>query len=124
MRIEELLQTETGEDGIIVMLPHEPPDCMHSFYLYTCLVPEDWAGEKRDAVMRAMDDQYHVRCVIANKPVYLYRELLRSHTAGQSLPVSESIGERLFCVPIHPAMSDADNEYIAASLIESVALVR
>jgi len=61
---------------------------------------------------------------VANPPVYTYRKFLRDHTAGQSLPLSESIGKRLFCVPIHPGMSENDNEYIAAALIESVESLR
>ncbi|HOZ45354.1 MAG TPA: DegT/DnrJ/EryC1/StrS family aminotransferase [Candidatus Hydrogenedentes bacterium] len=103
-----------------IMLPFEPMECYHSFYLYTCLVSAEWAGEKRDALMKMMDEEFHVRCVIANPPVYTYRKILREHTAGQSLPRSEDIGKRLFCVPIHPMMSEHDNEYIAAALIECV----
>ena len=105
-------------------LPYEPPDCEHSFYLYTCLAPEHWAGEKRDKLMKTMDDEFGVKCVIANPPVYTYRTFLRDHTPGQTLPASEKLGARLFCVPIHPAMSDEDNEYISASVIECVERLR
>lgn len=112
-------------DGVPeIIVPYEPPDCKHSFYLYTCLTCDDWAGDKRDLLIKMMDEEYNVRLLIANRPVYQYRTFLREHTAGQSLPRSENIGERLFCVPIHPAMSDADNEYISASLIECVERLR
>jgi len=107
-----------------IVLPHEPDDCEHSYYLYTCLVCEEWEGEKRDALMKMMDEEFNVRCLVANKPVYLDRPMLRKHTDGQSLPTSESIGRRLFCVPIHPSMSDDDNAYIAASVIECVERLR
>ena len=105
-------------------LPFEPADCEHSYYLYTCLVPSEWAGAKRDLLMKMMDETYGVRCVVANKAVYTYRKILREHTPGQYLPLSESLGERLFCVPIHPAMSDEDNEYICASVISCVEALR
>lgn len=112
-------------DGVPELtLPYEPPDCEHSYYLYTCLVTPEWAGAKRDALMKMMDETYGVRCVVANKPVYTYRKILRDHTPGQSLPLSESLGERLFCVPIHPAMADEDNEYISASVIQCVEALR
>ncbi len=101
-----------------LQLPYEPPDCLHTYYLYTCLVPESWAGEKRDKLMKTMDEEFGVRLLVANPPVYTYRKFLRDHTPGQSLPLSESIGKRLFCVPTHPGMSNEDNEYIAAALIE------
>jgi len=105
-------------------LPFEPADCEHSFYLYTCLVGEAWAGEKRDALMNMVDEEFGVKYVVANPPAYEARRFLREHTAGQRLPLSESLGARLFCVPIHPAMSDDDNEYVAASLIECVERLR
>jgi dTDP-4-amino-4,6-dideoxygalactose transaminase len=103
-----------------ITLPYEPPDAEHSYYLYTCLVSKEWAGEKRDKLVERMNEEFGAGCVVANKPVYQVRKLLREHTAGQILPLSEEIGERLFCVAIHPAMTEEQNEYIAASLIECV----
>ncbi len=104
--------------------PYEPEDCEHTFYLYTCLVCEEWAGEKRDRLIAMMDEEFGVGCVIANPPVYETRTLLRDHTAGQTLPLSEAIGRRLLCVSLHPTMGDELNEYIAASLIECVERLR
>ncbi len=104
-------------------LPFEPDDCEHSFYLYSCLVKKDWAGEKRDKLIALMNE-YHVGCCVANKPVYASRKLLRDHTPGQSTPVAEEIGERILCVSIHPAMTEEDNEFIAAALIECVEQLR
>ncbi len=100
--------------------PFEPADCVHTYYLYTCLVPEDWAGTKRDELMAMMASQFAVGCTVANPPVYEARGLLRQHTAGQRLPHSEALGKRLFCVPIHPGMTPQQNQYIAAALIECV----
>jgi dTDP-4-amino-4,6-dideoxygalactose transaminase len=112
-------------DGVPeIAVPYEPPDRLHTFYLYTCLACNEWAGEKRDALMKMMEGEHGVRLLVANPPVYTYRKFLADHTKGQSLPRSENIGKRLFCVPIHPAMSDEDNEYIAASLIECVERLR
>ncbi|MCP4645424.1 MAG: DegT/DnrJ/EryC1/StrS family aminotransferase [bacterium] len=105
-------------------LPTEPEDCKHTYYLYTCLVCEAWAGDKRDQLMGLLDKEFGIRCVIANKPIYLSRKMLRDHTAGQSLPVSEQLGERIVCVPIHPAMTEHDNEYISASVVEAVERLR
>ncbi len=107
-----------------LILPYEPPDCVHTFYLYTCLVCDEWAGEKRNKICGMLADDFRVRCIVANRPAYQARKILREHTPGQSLPLSERLGERLFCVPIHPVMSDEDNEYIAASLIECVERLR
>jgi perosamine synthetase len=107
-----------------ITLPFEPDDCEHSFYLYTCLVCKEWAGEKRDRLIKMMNEEFGAGCVVANPPVYELRKLVREYTAGQSLPLSESIGKRLFCVSLHPIMTEEDNEYIAASLIECVERLR
>ncbi|MBM4085530.1 MAG: aminotransferase class I/II-fold pyridoxal phosphate-dependent enzyme, partial [Planctomycetes bacterium] len=69
-----------------IIRPYEPPDCAHSYYLYTCLVCEAWAGAKRDTLIKMMADDYGVGCGVPNKPVYLTRRLLREHTPGQRLP--------------------------------------
>ncbi len=112
-------------DGVPeIQTPCEPPDCTHTYYLYTCLVCDAWAGEKRDALMKIMHEEFRVKLLVANPPAYTCRKFLSDRTPGQSLPLSENIGKRLFCVPIHPAMSDEDNEYIAASLIECVERLR
>ena len=105
-------------------LPYEPPDCEHSFYLYTLLVQKDWAGEKRDRLLQLMEDVYDINCVVANAPVYESSRVLRSYMKGQTLPLSDELGKRLFCAPVHPAMTREQNEYICAALIEAVERVR
>jgi len=105
-------------------LPYEPPECDHTFYLYTLLVPREWAGAKRDRLMSILQEEYEVGCVVANPPVYAGVPFLREHTAGQELPLSDELGARLFCVAIHPRMTEEENEYIAAALWEAVERVR
>ncbi|MBO3803748.1 MAG: DegT/DnrJ/EryC1/StrS family aminotransferase [Candidatus Brockarchaeota archaeon] len=105
-------------------LPYEPPDCWHTFYLYTCLVPEGWAGEKRDKLVKIMGEDYGVGCVVANPPQYREVPLLGQLTVGQDLPRSNKLGERLFCLSIHPLMTTEDNEYVCAALIETVERIR
>lgn len=105
-------------------LPFEPPDCEHSYYLYTCLVPPEWAGDKRDELLRLMRDDYGVGCCVANPPQYQQTPFLARMTPGQDLPRSNLLGQRLFCVSIHPLMTTEDNEYVCAALIEAVERVK
>jgi len=105
-------------------LPLEPPDRKHTYYLYTVLVKKEWAGEKRDKLIELMAAKYNIECIVANAPCYQTRKVLRQHTKGQRLPRSSQLGKRLLCVPIHPAMSDEDNTYIAAALTEAVAEIK
>lgn len=107
-----------------IIPPHEPVDCEHSYYLYTCLVPEGWAGARRDRLMQMLQEDFGIGSVIANRPVYLGRKMLAEHTKGQRCPISEAVTDRLFCVSLHPAMSDALNRYIAAAMIRCVERLR
>jgi perosamine synthetase len=105
-------------------LPCEPADCVHSYYLYTLLVPRAWAGAKRDRLLEIMSNEYRVECVVANAPVYESSGLLRRYMAGKTLPLSDELGKRLFCPPVHPAMTREQNEYVSAAIIEAVERVR
>jgi len=117
-------RSELLADAFGLQVPYEPEDCKHTYYLYTCLVPKDYAGEKRGELMRMMVDEFGVKCLVANAPCYQARKFLRDQTPGQDLPLSNEIGARLVCLPIHPAMSDEDNEYVAAAAIECMERLR
>ena len=84
----------------------------------------EWAGEKRDELIKMMNEKYGVCFIVCNRPAYEAHKFLRRRTPGQSLPLSEELGARLFCIPTHPAMSDEDNAYIAAAIIECVEALR
>jgi len=105
-------------------LPYEPPDCEHTYYLYTCLVPEQWAGEKRDALVEILAEEYHVGAGPYNRPAYEVSPFLREHTQGQQLPGDELLGQRILAISLHPLMTEDENEYIAATLIEAIDKVR
>lgn len=105
-------------------LPYEPADCLHTYYLYTLLVPEDWAGAKRDALCQIMSEEFHVGCAIANPPTHQVVPFLKQHAGEINLPVSELIATRLFCPSLHPTMTDDENDYVCAALIETVERVR
>ncbi len=117
-------RTALLQDVPELTLPCEPPGYKHTYYLYTCLVPPEWAGEKRDRLITVLQEDYGVGAQVLNRPTYLVRPLVRKHTEGQYLPLSEELGERLFCPSLHPLMTEADNEYIAAAIDASVEKVR
>ena len=107
-------------------LPYEPPECDHTFYLFTLLVPDSWRGEKREKLFKILKDDYAVGTCVANPPVWQGRPYIEGHTQGQheTLPVSVAIAERLFCVSLHPLLSEEQNAYISAALWEAVERVR
>jgi len=107
-------------------LPYEPPECDHTFYLFTCTVPKEWAGEKRDQLMQLLLDDYGIGAMVCNPPVWEGSPFIQRHTAGQedTLPVSVETAKRLFGVSLHPLMTEEENEYIAAALWEAVERIR
>ena len=99
-----------------VTLPHEPADCEHSYYLYTLTLKDDWAGEKRNQLIKMMDQDYGVGCVVANPPSYLSRRIL-AENFGKTTPLSEAYAAKMISISLHPSMTSDDNKYIAAAFI-------
>jgi perosamine synthetase len=82
------------------------------------------ANRKRNRILRILCEQCEVNTCVANPPVHTTFPFIAAHTQGQSLPLSEELGERLFCLPIHPRMTEDDNAYICAALWEAVEQAR
>ncbi|HHX39284.1 MAG TPA: DegT/DnrJ/EryC1/StrS family aminotransferase [Armatimonadetes bacterium] len=117
-------RTEMLKDVEGLTLPVEPPDCYHTYYLYTCLVPKEWAGEKRDRLMAMLREEYGVNTVVANPPVHRVVPFVAKHTQGQETPVADELGARLFCPPTHPLMTREENEYICAAIADAMERIR
>jgi dTDP-4-amino-4,6-dideoxygalactose transaminase len=117
-------RTEMLRDVPELTLPFDAAGYEPVYYLYNLLVPRAWAGAKRDQLMSILRKEYGVDSVVANPPVYQTDAFVRRMTVGQSCPRAEELGGRLFNTPMHPLMSDADNEYICAAISEAVARVR
>ena len=107
-----------------LQLPCEPRDYVSSFYLYTLLAPKEWAGKTRDRLMDVMKKDYKVECVVANPPVHNTVPYITERVGKVNLPISDEVGGRIFCPPIHPYMPESDNEYIAAAIWEAMDKVR
>ena len=105
-------------------LPTEPPDCRHIYYGYTVMVPEDWAGEKRQKLMDWVGAR-GVGTVVMNDCTWTFDPYIASlGYDGADTPVSVLTGKRLFCLSLHPLMTDDDQEYIARTMAEGVEAVK
>jgi perosamine synthetase len=101
--------------------PSEPPECGHVYYGYTLLVPREWAGEKRNRLIKMLAEDYGVGAGVMNECTYKQSALIRKlGYSGADTPISEETGTRLFCPSLHPLMTDDDIHYIAAALAECV----
>lgn len=105
-------------------LPLEPEGYEHTYYLYTMIVSPEWAGAKRDRLMEVLKTSYGVDSGVLNPPVHRTVPYIAKHARGQDLPLSDELEKRIFCTPIHPAMSEEDNAYIAAATWRAVEEVR
>jgi perosamine synthetase len=79
-----------------------------------------WKGEKRDRLLAILEKQYGIVCSITNKPTYLRWPYIAATCGTPNLPFTEEIGERLFCPPLHPLLTEEQELYICASLLEAI----
>ena len=105
-------------------LPYEPPDCEHVYYVYSILVQPDWAVDKRDKIISIMSEKFGIVCSISNPPTYLRWPYITRTCGNPELKVSEDIGRRLICPPLHPLLTEEQELYICASLLEAVEVAK
>lgn len=105
-------------------LPYEPPDCKHLYYVYSILVPPQWAGAKRDKIISIMKEKFGIVCPVSNPPTYIRWPYIAKNCEPTKLKVSEEIGERLLCPPLHPLFNEEQELYICAALLETIELVK
>ena len=88
------------------------------------MVPKAWAGERRQRLMDWLMDERGVGTVVMNTTTWHQDPFIASlgFTAADA-PRSEVIGERLFCLSLHPLMTDEDLAYIAQAMAEGVETV-
>ena len=107
-----------------IILPKELPDYEHLYYLYSILVKPDWAGEKRDRILSIMREKFGIVCAISNPPTYVRWPYIAKNCGNPHLEKSEDIGKRLFCPPLHPLLTEEQELYICASLLETIDMIK
>ena len=107
-----------------LVLPYEPPDCEHVYYLYPILVQPGWAGEKRDKILSIMREKFGIVCCVSNPPTYVRWPYIAKNCGCPKLAVSEDVGKRLFSPPLHPLFNEEQELYICASLLEAIDLIK
>ncbi len=106
-----------------IILPYEPLDRDNLYYVYPLLVRPGWAGNKRNKIIAIMREKYGIACSISNPPTYLRWPYILKNCGNPKLKVSEDVGKRMFCPPIHPLLSMEQELYISASLLETISII-
>jgi len=107
-----------------IILPYEPSEYAHIYYVYPILVQPEWAGDKRDKILSIMEKKFGIVCSVTNRPTYLRWPYIGKMCGNPRLKVSEDIGRRLFCPPLHPLLNEEQELYICASLMETIDIIK
>jgi dTDP-4-amino-4,6-dideoxygalactose transaminase len=116
-------RTEKLSDWQEISLPIEPENYYHVYYVYPILVHQELAGAGRDQIMKIMQEESGIICSVTNQTVYSRWPFISKHCGVPELPVSDDIGERLFCPPIHPYLNSEQEDYIVGSIISAIEML-
>ena len=83
-------------------LTFEPPDCDHTFYLFTLLVPQKWGREKRDQLCQMLQEEYNVGTMVENPPVWEAQPYIHRRTCDQITPSFGGNGETIILYLVAP----------------------
>jgi dTDP-4-amino-4,6-dideoxygalactose transaminase len=100
-----------------LMLPARPTAGRHAWHLYEVRITEGF-GRTRDAVIDALAAD-GIGTSVHFIPVHHlsgYRDLLGPEEC-RSVPVTDEVADELLSLPMYPALSDVDVEYVAAALL-------
>jgi len=101
-------------------LPDEPSGHRHVYYLYPILVPREWAGQKRDRLEEMLREDYNVGSFDADARIYKHDPYIVENTVGQKVPLSDEISERIVCPSLQTLMTEEENTYICAAIVDAV----
>lgn len=104
----------------LLSFPHPPVEHLHNGHIFFILVPD--ADERADFLRRL-----HARGVYAVShyvPLHDAPAGRRYARAAGKLPVTETIAARLVRLPLHPAMDEADVDYVVETVLDESAGAR
>lgn len=100
-----------------VTTPYVAPGCEHVYHQYTIRIP----GGRRDALLEHLSGQGVGSAVYYPVPIHLQTYYTQELRYNQSLPQAEQAAAEVLSLPVHPALSQADLEAIAAAVNASTA---
>jgi dTDP-4-amino-4,6-dideoxygalactose transaminase len=111
-RRDEIARIYDAALGDVVLTPQRVADSVSAWAVYSVLLPDEAARNAAQAALKAAgiaSAVYYPRA-LHQQPAYA-----GCHD-GVSLPVAEGLGHKIMALPIHPDLSDAQAERVAAVL--------
>ena len=99
----------------LLVLPEAQPGMRHVYWMYTVFL-RDGDEQKRDAVMRALDE-----VGIETRPVFYPMHVLPPYKEDAVYPVADQWAQRGINLPTHQFMGREDVDRVAASLTHALA---
>ncbi|MFH1328378.1 MAG: DegT/DnrJ/EryC1/StrS family aminotransferase, partial [Candidatus Bathyarchaeota archaeon] len=110
-KLESLLET-LGR----LVLPVEPEQYSHVWYVYTARLRGSRAGERNKVVNKLVNSGIQAS-VYYNTPLHLSLFYRRKYGYRPgTLPKTETTARQVFSLPVHPAVSDDDLKFISLKL--------
>ena len=97
-------------------LPEETEEQQHSWYLYTVRL-KDAAGNERDMILEELKNKGVGAVAYYVNPVHLM-PYYRDTFGERKLPETEKAACQVFCLPVHPGVTDAQVDYIGKTLLD------
>jgi UDP-2-acetamido-2-deoxy-ribo-hexuluronate aminotransferase len=94
--------------------PHVPPDNLSAWAQYSVLAKDE---AQRAALMKRLQEAKIPTAIYYPKPLHLQTAFAFLGYAPGAFPVSEDAANRIFSLPMHPYLSEADQERIIGALI-------
>ena len=99
-----------------IVLPVELPDRQHAWHLYAIRIDPDALGIDRDELVAALADR-GITTSMHWYPLHLHPYYQETYGLREGLfPVAEDAARRLVSLPIFPSMTDAEVDYVVATL--------
>ncbi len=109
-----------AEDDGLLFRPHPRGEHRHNGHIYYVLTPN---GNMRAAFMRRLNAR-GVNAVSHYVPLHNSAAGLRYARYCGALPVTEDVAARLVRLPLHPAMDEADVDYVVEVVVDELAASR
>jgi len=100
-------------------VPFAPPGYRHVYYVYGLLLPVGTSAGERDGLIGTLRERHNIVCSVSNPPTYERWSFIREACGNGALLASEDVGRRLICLPIHPCMSEKEDDFICAAFLET-----